>query len=65
MIERLSKKFYELLIQQGIAEESAIYLGLLGNIIILAFIIFIFDRFLRGLVIRAFQIFSNKNKNKL
>jgi miniconductance mechanosensitive channel len=62
MIERLSKKFYELLIQQGIAEESAIYLGLLGNIIILAFIIFIFDRFLRGLVIRAFQIFSNKTK---
>lgn len=62
MLENLSKQIYNLLIQKGIPEESAIYLALLGNILVLGLAILIFDRFLRGLIIKAFEVFSDKTK---
>ncbi|WP_340198644.1 mechanosensitive ion channel family protein [Ascidiimonas sp. W6] len=62
MIEKWSRQIFDLLISRGVSETIAIYLNLLTNIILLGIVIFIFDRFLRGLVIKAFKIFSNKTK---
>ncbi|XLS27468.1 mechanosensitive ion channel family protein [Flavobacteriaceae bacterium M23B6Z8] len=62
MFENLSRKIYDLLISNGVAEGTAVYLNLLGNILILGIVILIFDRFLREIVVKAFQIFSNKTK---
>lgn len=62
MFESLSRKIYDLLVINGVTESTAIYLNLLGNIIILGIFIYILDRFLREIVVKAFQIFSNKTK---
>lgn len=62
MLEALSRKIIVLLEAQGFTQMTTIYLGLFVNILILGLVILIFDRFLRGLIIKAFQLFSDKTK---
>jgi len=60
--EKWSRFVYNLLLENGYASQTAIYLNLLANLIALLMVMFIFDRFLRGLIVSAFKKFSDKTR---
>ncbi|MCB0375420.1 MAG: mechanosensitive ion channel [Sinomicrobium sp.] len=58
----VSKTVYDFLIAREWDGNTAIYLNLIANIIVLALVIFLIDRILRVVIIKGFRIFSNKTK---
>ncbi|WP_224482783.1 mechanosensitive ion channel family protein [Robertkochia aurantiaca] len=62
LLESLGNTLYRLLIDHGYAEATARPLNLIFNVIIVVTVVWLLDRLLRKLIIKAFQIFSNKTK---
>ncbi|WP_268224085.1 mechanosensitive ion channel family protein [Sinomicrobium oceani] len=57
-----SRKFYNLLIDQGISESLSVQLNLVLNITALVIFVLLLDFILKKIVIRAFAIFSTKTR---
>ncbi|RNL82079.1 mechanosensitive ion channel family protein [Sinomicrobium pectinilyticum] len=57
-----SRKFYNLLIHEGIPEGLSVQLNLVLNLIVLAVVVFLLDFIFKKVVIQAFAIFSTKTK---
>ncbi len=61
-LEKATRLTYDYL-KDNFSENTAIYLNLLVNIIVLIIAIFIIDQILKRIIIKGFQIFSDKTKN--
>ncbi|SFW58568.1 miniconductance mechanosensitive channel [Sinomicrobium oceani] len=57
-----SRKFYNLLLDQGISESLSVQLNLVLNITALVIFVLLLDFILKKIVIRAFAIFSTKTR---
>jgi len=54
--------FYEFLIEKGLDPTTSVYLNLLFNIILFVLFILLTDIFIRKVIIKAIELFSNKTR---
>ena len=54
--------FYKFLIEKGLDPTTSVYLNLLFNIVLFALFIFLIDIFIRKVIIKAIELFSNKTR---
>ena len=54
--------FYKFLIEKGLDPTTSVYLNLLFNIALFVLFIFLIDIFLRKVIIKAIELFSNKTR---
>ncbi|NER13727.1 mechanosensitive ion channel [Leptobacterium flavescens] len=62
-IQRISRWLYNYLIKHNYSETTAQYANLFLNLIVVVLLVFLLDRFLRRVIVRAFLLFSNKTKS--
>lgn len=54
--------FYEFLIEKGLDSTSSVYLNLIFNITIFLLFIFLIDIFVRKVIIKSFEVLSNRTR---